>query len=103
MKLFLISLFFLLAVGQDEPDLSQLIEDLSDDRIDVRDEAERKLIQQGISIVETLEERSSHQEEEVRARLEEVILLIRRIEWAKRFNPGPSSLTLSDKCIDSSI
>ena len=51
MKLFLIFLFFLLAVGQDEPDLAQLSEDLSDDRIDVRDEAERKLIQQGMSIV----------------------------------------------------
>jgi hypothetical protein len=58
------------------------------------------LIQQGISIVETLEERSSHQEEEVRARLEEVILLIRRLEWAKRFNPGPSFLTLSEESIE---
>ena len=101
MKPLLLFLIFLSGGGQDESDLPRLVEDLSADQIGVRDEAERKLIRLGLPVIDYLQECAREEEDlEVRARMEEVILLIRRGEWAKRFNPGPSLVTLSEEDLD---
>lgn len=95
MKIAVILLALFSRGAQDEFDIDRLVENLSDPAIDVRENAEWKLIRLGDSIITELEARAEGADEEVRARLEQVILLIRREKRERRFNPGPARITLS--------
>ncbi len=97
MKILLAGLALLIGGGQEETGVSLLVERLADERIDVRSEAEAKLIALGSSVIGDLEREAVDADEEVRARIEQVILLIRRVEREKLFDPGPSLITLPQK------
>ncbi len=81
----------------DEAKLAEWIVQLAEDDIELREKAEASLVQAGRRAEQRLREALKHPNEEVRARAVAILAAIEKAEGARRFEAGPSLITLRKK------
>lgn len=94
MKLLLLAL---LLIPQDDGRIAEWIRDLGDDAIDVRERALAELVRAGRRAEKALREAMKGSNDEVRGRAAQVLAEIEKGEQVRRFEAGPSRITLKRK------